>query len=183
MNTFSPAFTHWLENHGHSLRAVAISAGIANGELSRIRTGAKAITFASLCKLLPAVETLSSRTHARTLLIAYLHDETPPAYESDVSIQPTAQAGQIELDAIAGAAARWESKARTDAEFARMWLSLDGYMHDPEASQRPEAQNSEIALLAEPQPTYGSHGGGGYHDTIRHDASPMRAAASKHTEP
>ena len=158
-----------------------MTAAVPGPDVSKFRSGKRPVTFDALCKLLPAVEALSSRTHARTLLIAYLHDETPPDFGSDVSIQPIAEAGRIDLDPIASAAARWQSKARTDAEFARMWLTLDGYMHDPEASQRPESQNTEIALLAEPQPAYGSHGGGGgYHDTIRHDASPMRAAAAEH---
>lgn len=159
---FTAALNSWFGQHpGISQRQLAMQASVPGPDLSKFRSGKRPVTFDALSKLLPAIEALSSRTHARSLLIAYLHDETPPAYEPDVSIQPIAEAGRIDLDPIASAAARWQSKARTDAEFARMWLTLDGYMHDPEASTRPSAtEPAEIALLAEPSTPYAASGGG-----------------------
>lgn len=158
---FTAALNSWLSQHSSvSQRQLAMQAGVPGPDLSKFRNGKRPVTFDALSKLLPAIEALSSRTHARTLLIAYLHDETPPAYEPDVSIQPIGEAGRIDLDPIASAAARWQSKGRTDAEFARMWLTLDGYMHDPEASSRSSSTDpAEIALLAEPAPIYGGTGG------------------------
>jgi len=167
MNTFSPAFSQWLDTHSHSLRAVAIDAGIANGELSRIRTGAKNITFDSLTRLLPAIERLSTRSHARALLVAYLHDETPTAYEPDVRIYAIDDTSDtVDKDAITLACERFEKHARADADFARMWLTLDGYIHEPDAIQvdartaahtGPDHDAEEeppIALLAEPLTPY-----------------------------
>ena len=67
-----------------------------------------------------------------------------------------------------------------EADFATVEQLVEAWHHQHgRSSSEPDPR--EIALLAEPQPAYGSHGGGGgYHDTIRHDASPMRAAASEH---
>lgn len=190
---FRTALNSWLVQHpAVSQRQLAILSTVPSPDVSKFRNGKRPITFDALCKLLPAVEQFSSRTHARALLVAYLHDETPPDYEQDVRIIPLADTtGQIDRDPITQARDRWEGKARTDAEFARMWLSLDGYMHDPESSSRlSEHDAAEIALLAEPVPDYQAKptpsaggGGGGYHDSIRTDAAPLRAAAQEHLEP
>lgn len=192
MDAFKTAFSHWLDTHSHSLRAVAIAADLANGELSRIRTGAKSITLDSLTKLLPAIERLSTRSHARALLVAYLHDETPQSYQPDIRIYAIDDTtGSLDRDDITIARDRWEAKARADAEFAKMWLTLDGYMHEPDAAavdarlqhRQPE---SDIALLSEKPIAYkvtkkprGSHP----HDAIRHDAMPSQHAAQEHHEP
>ncbi len=165
MNTFSPAFSQWLDSHTHSLRSVALEAGIANGELSRIRTGAKSITFDSLSRLLPAIGRLSTRSKARALLVAYLHDETPPAFEPDVRIYAVDETtGSVDKDAIKLACERFEKHAREDADFARMWLTLDGYIHEHDAHQvdaraaahagQSSSDESLIALLAEPLTPY-----------------------------
>lgn len=132
---FIHALDLWFDLHPSvSQRQLAIDADVPATDLSRIRAAKRSITLDALAKLLPAVERLSSRSHARTLLVAYLHDETPPTYKGDVQIQAIdATTGTLQRDAIAIARDRWEAKARSDAEFATMWLTMDGYMHEPDA--------------------------------------------------
>jgi hypothetical protein len=130
MKTFIAALNTWFAGHPNiSQRTLALSAGVPGPDLSKFRAGKRPITLDALTKLLPAVQRLSTRSHARALLVAYLHDETPPDYEPDIRICAVDEdTGTIDLDAIAITRDRWEAKARSDAEFAKMWLTLDGYM-------------------------------------------------------
>jgi hypothetical protein len=155
MKTFIAALNTWFAGHPNiSQRTLALSAGVPGPDLSKFRAGKRPITLDALTKLLPAVQRLSTRSHARALLVAYLHDETPPDYEPDIRICAVDEdTGTIDLDAIAITRDRWEAKARSDAEFAKMWLTLDGYMHEPDASA-VDTRISNLALLAEPVAPY-----------------------------
>lgn len=155
MKTFSNCLKLWFEQYpSTSLRDLASEAEVTATDLSRIRAGDKDITIKALTKLLPAVQRLSTRSHARALLVAYLHDETPPDYEPDIRICAVDEdTGTIDLDAIAITRDRWEAKARSDAEFAKMWLTLDGYMHEPDASA-VDTRISNLAFVAEPVTPY-----------------------------
>jgi hypothetical protein len=145
---FINALDLWFDLHPSvSQRQLAIDADVPATDLSRIRAAKRSITLEALAKLLPAVERLSSRAHARTLLVAYLHDETPPAYEADVKIEAIDATGSLQRDAIAIARDRWEAKARSDAEFAKMWLTMDGYMHEADS----ESVDARVAAYTSPR--------------------------------
>lgn len=163
MEAFIAALNTWFDTHsGVSQRALALTAGMPGPDLSKFRAGKRPITLDALSKLLPAIEHLSTRSHARALLVAYLQDETPVPYQPDIRIHAIHEdTGTIDRDDITIARDRWERKARTDSEFAKMWLTLDGYMHDPSASAvdariaaRSSPPESTIALLAEPTTPY-----------------------------
>jgi len=190
MDAFIAALNTWFDTHSDvSQRTVALNASLPGPDLSKFRAGKRPITLDALTKLLPAIERLSDRSQARALLVAYLNDETPAEYQPDVRIYAVNEdTGTVDLDDIAITRDRWERKARTDSEFAKMWLMLDGYMHEPDAEAvdaRLAARESEstIALLAEPKAKCKTSGGGGFHDTIRHDAIPSQHAAQEHQEP
>lgn len=187
MEAFSTALQLWFDQHtSTSLRDLASDADITPTDLSRVRTGDKDITLKALTKLLPAIERLSTRSHARALLVAYLHDETPAPYQPDIRIYAVDEdTGTLDRDDITIARDRWERKARADAEFAKMWLTLDGYMHEPSAIA-VDARLADIALLAEPVTEYKATQkprGSFPQDTIRHDAMPSQHAAQEHHEP
>jgi hypothetical protein len=157
MEAFITALNLWFTNHSDtSQRTVAMTAGIPGPDLSKFLGCKRPITLDALTKLLPAIERLSTRSHARALLVAYLHDETPAPYQPDIRIYAVDEdTGTLDRDDITIARDRWERKARADAEFAKMWLTLDGYMHEPSAIA-VDARLSDIALLAEPVKTYGA---------------------------
>ena len=193
MEAFIAALNTWFDtNPQTNQRTVAITADLPPPDLSKFRSGKRPITLDALTKLLPAIERLSTRSHARTLLVAYLHDETPATYQPDIRIHAIDDTtGSLDRDDITLARDRWEAKARTDAEFAKMWLTLDGYMHEPDAAavdarlqhRQPE---SDIALLSEQPAAYKvtkKPRGGLPHDAIRHDAMPSQHAAQEHHEP
>jgi hypothetical protein len=189
MEAFTAALTTWFDGHSDvSQRALALTAGLPGPDLSKFRAGKRPITLDALTKLLPAIERLSTRSHARALLVAYLHDETPAPYQPDIRIYAVDEdTGTLDRDDITNARERWERKARADAEFAKMWLTLDGYMHEPSATA-VDARLADIALLAEPVTEYKATkkprtGPSHPQDTIRHDAMPSQHAAQEHQEP
>lgn len=165
---FRTALNTWFDQHSTvSQRQLSMDADVPGPDLSKFRSGKRSVTFDALSKLLPAIERLSTRSHARALLVAYLHDETPTAYEPDVRIYAIDDtSGTVDKDAITLACERFEKHARADADFARMWLTLDGYIHEPDAIQvdartaahtGPDHDAEEeppIALLAEPLTPY-----------------------------
>jgi hypothetical protein len=158
--TFSSALQIWSDTFTVSVRSLGQEADLASGEISNIRSGKKSITFESLCKLLPAIEKLSDRTHARSLLVAYLNDETPPDYTADVRVYAVDEnTGTVEKDVIAHTRDRWEARARSDATFATWWLTADGYMHeadtdavDERAMKYQQETSTDLALVAEEAP-------------------------------
>ncbi|WP_395741065.1 hypothetical protein [Prosthecobacter sp.] len=161
MDSFSNALKTWFHNHSAiSLRNLSNEAGLTPIDVSRVRAGEKQITLTALTKLLPAIEKLSTRTEARSLLVAYLHDETPPDYTGDVRVYAIDEStGAMEKDVIAHTRDRWEARARSDATFATWWLTADGYMHeadtdavDERAIKYQQERNTEIALVAEEAP-------------------------------
>lgn len=173
MEAFTAALNTWFDLYPDvSQRTLALTAGLPGPDLSKFRAGKRPITLDALTKLLPAIERISTRSHARAILVAYLRDETPAAYAPDILIYSINETtGNLDRDAITIARDRWESKARADADFAKMWLMLDGYMHESSAIA-VDARLADIALLAEPVKTYGSTRTSPSHpqDTIRHDS-------------
>jgi hypothetical protein len=135
MPRFTEAFNLWLSSHPESSqRKLAADAGIPSSTLSQVSNGA-GITNAALAKLLPTIIYHSSRGEALTLLVAYLEDETPPAYISDIRIYAVDQNnGTVRKDRLARMAEFWLEKARSDADFANMWLLQDAYMSGDTAS-------------------------------------------------
>lgn len=178
---FASALQTWCKNHEHvSLRTIALEAETSN--LSQYRAGTRSVTLEVITKILPVIERHSTRAAAVTLLIAYLTDETPETHQDAIRIEPVDAAGEPTADVYHALADRWERKARLEPDFMAMWQGMDAYMHTPEdlLYARPE---SDIALVAEPMVEYKvtpKTGGGSssiFHDTIRHDVSPMSAAA------
>jgi transcriptional regulator with XRE-family HTH domain len=136
MTEFAAALKTWVEHHPDlSINRLGTEAKVASSEMSRISRGEKQPTFETLCKLLPAVARLSSRSDARTLLVAYLREETPPEFRKDVRILAVDdKTGDVDnSDLLSLAAARWLRHSRSDPEFARMWLTMDGYMHEADS--------------------------------------------------
>jgi len=190
MKAFSNSLKTWFTLHSfNSLREVAAAADMPATDLSRVRSGDKDITRKALAKLLPAIEQLSSRREARSLLIAYLHDETPPEYQSSVLLQAIEEGtGEVDLDIIAQLGARWVRKARSNTNFAKMWLLQDGLMHEPDAevvTARILNFEKDIALVAEPVVEYKATKPRGGHpqDVNRLDPMPSQHAAQEHQEP
>lgn len=194
MTHFQTAFGLWSEQTELKLLHVARDAGVAAGDVYRLKTGNKTITGGMLGKILPVIAEQDSREAADRLLIAYLQDSIPAGFEQDLQIrmndQPrTADLLGSALEYLAARAARDHKYAEwlitqyllsREADFATVEQLVEAW-HRQHGRSSSEPDPREIALLAEPQPAYGSHGGGGgYHDTIRHDASPMRAAAAEH---
>lgn len=162
MPLFTTALNLWFETHPEiSQRAFSQESSIAGPDLSKIRLEKKAITFAALGKLLPAIEKLSDRSQARSLLVAYLNDETPPDYSADVRVYAVDEiTGTVERDIIAAMRDRWDARARSDATFAAWWLTSDGYMHEADTDAvdaramkyQRDQQTDDIALVAEDPP-------------------------------
>jgi hypothetical protein len=158
---FKTALNHWFEMKPTvSQMALSDESKVPGPDLSKFRSGKRHITFEALSKLLPAVEKLSSRLYARTLLVAYLNDETPADYTGDVRVYAVDEnTGAVEKDIIATTRDRWESRARSDATFATWWLTTDGYMHeadtdavDARAIQYQQEHHADLALVAEDPP-------------------------------
>lgn len=158
MDTFPNALKTWFSsNPTVSLRNLADAAELTPIDVGRVRAGEKQITFKALTKLLPAIEKLSTRGHARSLLVAYLNDETPPDFTGDVRVYAVDETtGTVEKDIIATTRDRWDSRARSDATFASWWLTTDGYMHeadtdavDKRAIEYQRQQEGDLALVAE----------------------------------
>jgi len=143
-NHFAAALTSWFESNKQvSLRQIAISTDVSN--LSLFRSGARPITFDAIAKLLPAIEANSNRTAAITILIAYLHDETPPAYQRAVRIDAIDPAGATAMDDYQRLSKDWEQRSRRESSFFSMWLGLDNFMHHPEILEAtPIPQPTEI---------------------------------------
>ena len=156
MTAFPTALKVWFDQHSAlSLRNVADEAHLTPTDLSRVRSGHKPITFDALSKLLPAIERLSERRDACNLLVAYLEDETPPDYQAAIRLYAIDEAnGTVEKDIITIAAERWTKRARTDAEFAAMWLTLDGYMHEANAAAVDAKIEAELEKRNDPEVTY-----------------------------
>ncbi|WP_395735217.1 hypothetical protein [Prosthecobacter sp.] len=145
---FKTALNSWFNQHpALSQRQVSLASEVPGPDLSKFRSGKRPITLDALTKLLPTITELSSRTHAKALLVAYLHDETPAAFAADVLIEPVEAPGNVQQDPIIIARDRWEKRAREDVEFAKMWLTMDGYMHEKSAA----AVDSKVAAFTTPE--------------------------------
>ena len=187
MKLFQSAFSAWLDNHRKnvSLRALAIKAGVDVSMLSLVRKGTHHITFNALQKLLPAIESFSTRHSAITLHLAYLADETVDAYREAIRIEAIGSDGHTTLDTYAQLAADWEERARNDTSFYAMWLGMDNFMHHPErqAIDFDPQNESNIALLAEPVSTYHTTTRGSHpQDIDRLDSMPSQHAAQEHEQ-
>ncbi len=208
MSLFSSALEHWFNCHPDiSQRQVCLAAPLGTPELSRFKSGIREPTLDAITKLLPAIEGLSDRTHALTILIAYLEDNIPDRYEPFIALHALDEStGEIASDLIRIVRDRWEDNARSDPDFARMWLTMDGYMHsdDSDATDRAidkvithmQAANDSSAdnvtsKAAEEPAAYGSSKpkpklttgpGSGGHDLVRTDAMPSQHVAQEHEE-
>ena len=183
---FPTALDTWFAQHPHhSLRALASAAHIDNSLLSLIRRGKRPITQDALAQLLPAIEHASTRRHALTLLLAYLRDETPPEYLSELRLEIIDQTtGGAGLDTYAALSHEWEQLARYDAKFHAVWAGLDAYIHHPDRladhlSDRSHGADPEtqVALLAEPSPHYGAQDATAAAD-LRQTPSPATAPSA-----
>lgn len=187
MKLFKSAFCAWLDTHPSiSLRSLSQSSGVDSSMLSLIKKGTRQITFDALTKLLPAIESASTRAEAVTLHLAYLADETVDAYRTDINIRPIGSDGNHTLDTYAQLAADWEGRARNDSTFYNMWVGMHNYMYHPELLTRQDpSANEGIALLAEPITSYEvSPRTGGSHpqDIDRLDPMPSQHAAQEHQQ-
>ena len=146
MTQFASALQSWFKSHAEiSARSISTAAGINQSLFTQYRSGTRPITFDAIAKLLPAIEAHSNRTAAITLLIAYLHDETPPAYQRAVRIDAIDPAGATAMDDYQRLSKDWEQRSRRESSFFSMWLGLDNFMHHPEILEAtPVPQPTEI---------------------------------------
>lgn len=132
MTQFTSAFSAWLTSHTNvTLRGLSKDSGIDQSMLTRIRKGAP-ITLSTLGKLLPVIERHSSLSHAITLHLAYLADETLERYKEAIQINARDADNNPQLDIYDQLGSEWAARARADHNYYAMWLGLDNYMNHPE---------------------------------------------------
>jgi transcriptional regulator with XRE-family HTH domain len=127
MSRFAAALKTWMsvEHPELTLRQLSGLCGLSNGDLSRVRDGSKIITFTALTKLAVAVRNHYGTDPAVRLVIAYLWDEVPTAFQEDISIEPSEDDRLRETagkqDPLESALQFFRERAAQDNDFAE-WI-------------------------------------------------------------
>lgn len=177
---FNTAFSLWADAISGRIKLMHIAqqAGMPIGDIYRLRTAKKAVTYGILCKLLPIVASSDSEHAAISLLIAYLKDQTPETFEGKVRMESAVAPARATTSLLEESLAYIEARARQDADYAtriigdyllhretdftRISELIDRWkLEHAQASlyslhQRPAAApESQVILLAEPSAPYG----------------------------
>lgn len=131
---FPAAFRRWmtLEQPSLSLRQLADLTGVANPDLSRIRSGKSRITQSALSRLIPAIRAAFGPEPAARLLCSYLMDEIPDHQEDLVDVSArSATIAEGAVDPLETALEYLARRAAADSRFAEWIIMLHTIAEHP----------------------------------------------------